>query len=54
VDGGRTYTDGIVYRTAWRQNESGGGKLNVAYLGGVTKAKGSGVLKELIEQKNAP
>ena len=45
---GRVWTDGKVYRTVWRRGEAEDGKLNVAYLGGVTKAKGAGVLKQLI------
>ena len=45
----KTWTDGKVYRASWNQSAAGGGKLNVAYLGGVTQAKGSGLLKQLIE-----
>ena len=48
-DGGRVWTDGRVYRSSYRMTGSGDGRLNVAYLGGVTKAKGSVVLKQLIE-----
>ncbi len=43
------WTDGKTYRTSWKETASGTGRLNVAYLGGVTRAKGSGVLRQLIE-----
>ena len=42
------WTDGKIYHTSWRETAAGSRRLNVAYLGGVTKAKGSGVLKQLI------
>ena len=46
---GRTvWTDGKVYRTAWNREKAQPDVLNVAFLGGVTPAKGSGVLGELI------
>ena len=42
------WTDGNVWRTVWKPEQTGAGRLNVAYLGGVTRAKGSGILKQLI------
>lgn len=47
-EGDTVWTDGKIYRTVWNQNTADEEKLNVAYLGGVTKAKGSGVLGQLI------
>lgn len=48
------WTDGRVYRTVYRKDSRKTGRLNIAYLGGVTKEKGSGVLKQLISVPNAP
>lgn len=53
-EGDKTYTDGKIYRTLWDPEAAGDGKLNVAYLGGVTRAKGSDILLDLIAQENAP
>ena len=50
----RFYTDGKVYRTIWNPEAEEDRKLNVAYLGGVTRAKGSDILLSLIRHKDAP
>ncbi len=50
----RFWTDGKVYRTTYRQDDRKKGRLNAAYLGGVTEAKGSGTVKELIAMEDAP
>lgn len=49
----RVWTDGKVYRASWSTAEAGKGRLNAAYLGGVTPAKGSGTVKQLIARKDA-
>ncbi len=50
----RYYTDGRSYRTVYSRGVRRRGRLNVAYLGGVTKAKGSEMVKQLIAMKDAP
>ena len=47
-EGKRVWTDGKVYRTSWTMEKPQPGILKAAYLGGVTPAKGSGVLGEMI------
>ena len=53
----RTFTDGRVYSGTWRRegrharavgNDAAGSPLNIAFLGGITKAKGSGLLSQVI------
>lgn len=56
--GDRTYTDGKVYKGTWRRSgkDTQGSstdrarkeRLNVAFLGGITKAKGSELLSQVI------
>lgn len=48
-EGDMVWTDGKVYRTSWKEEKAGEDVLNAAYLGGVTPAKGSGVLRQLIK-----
>ena len=55
---GRTYTDGKVYKGTWRREGKSsrgsagtgeeGSHLNIAFLGGITKAKGSELLSQVI------
>lgn len=52
-EGENVWTDGRIYRTVWKQEKSDGSILQVAYLGGVTPAKGSGVLKELMTSNDS-
>lgn len=47
------WTDGKIWRTVWNQGQAKKRKLNVAWLGGVTKAKGSDILKQLITSKDS-